>query len=144
MSALLTFVFYMAVKPEKLWEGLFSPESNRIIFAGADFVADLKPGGSIKWIGPGADGKPATLVKGEILQSEPPKLLQYTFQLGQSSFKSRVTAELEPETEATKLTIRHDQWDAADPAYAFCSDGWPRILSRLKTLLETGKTFRPH
>jgi hypothetical protein len=24
------------------------------------------------------------------------------------------------------------------------ADGWPRILSRLKTLLETGKTFRPH
>ncbi len=45
MSTPLTFVFYMAVKPEKLWEGLFSPESNRIIFAGADFEADLKPGG---------------------------------------------------------------------------------------------------
>jgi uncharacterized protein YndB with AHSA1/START domain len=55
-----------------------------------------------------------------------------------------VTAELEPETEATKLTITHDQWDEADPAYAFCADGWPRILSRLKTPLETGKTFRPH
>ena len=45
MSTPLTFVFYVAVKPEKLWEGLFSPESNRIIFAGADFEADLKPGG---------------------------------------------------------------------------------------------------
>jgi uncharacterized protein YndB with AHSA1/START domain len=144
MSTPLTFVFYVAVKPEKLWEGLLSPESNRIIFAGADFEADLKAGGHLKWIGPGPDGKPATLVGGEVLRCEPPKLLQYTFQLGQSSFKSRVTADLEPETEATKLTIRHDQWDAADPAYAFCSDGWPRILSRLKTLLETGKTFRPH
>jgi len=71
-------------------------------------------------------------------------LLQYTFQLGQSPLKSRVTAELQPETEATKLTITHDQWDDGDPAYAFCSDGWPRILSRLKTLLETGRTFRPH
>jgi uncharacterized protein YndB with AHSA1/START domain len=84
------------------------------------------------------------LVTGEILRSEPPKLLQYTFQLGQSPLKSRVTAALDPETEATKLTITHDQWDEADPAYAFCSDGWPRILSRLKTLLETGKTFKPH
>ncbi len=87
---------------------------------------------------------PLLLVSGEILQSEPPKFLQYTFQLGQSPLKSRVTAELVPETEATKLTITHDQWDEADPGYAFCSDGWPRILSRLKTLLETGKTFRPH
>ena len=144
MSTPLQFVFYFAVKPEKLWEGLFSREPNRIIFMGADFEADLKPGGSMKWIGPGADGKPTTLVKGEVLRSEPPKLLQYTFQLGQSPLTSRVTAVLEPETEATKLTITHDEWDEADPAYAFCCDGWPRILSRLKTLLETGKTFKPH
>jgi uncharacterized protein YndB with AHSA1/START domain len=144
MSTPLQFVFYFAVKPEKLWKGLVSPESNRIIFAGADFQVDLKPGGSMNWIGPGPDGQPTALVKGEILQAEPPKLLQYTFQLGQSPFKSRVTAELVPETEATKLTIEHDQWDEADPAYTFCSDGWPRILSRLKTLLETGKTFKPH
>jgi uncharacterized protein YndB with AHSA1/START domain len=67
MSTLLQFVFYVAVKPEKLWEGLVSPESNRIIFTGADFEADLKSGGSMKWIGAGADGKPATLVKAEIL-----------------------------------------------------------------------------
>jgi hypothetical protein len=37
MSAPLQFVFYFAVKPETLWEGLVSPESNRIIFAGAEF-----------------------------------------------------------------------------------------------------------
>src|SRR5579864_420556 len=144
MTTPLKFVFYVAVKPEKLWEGLTSRDSNRIIFMGADFEADLQPGGSMKWIGPGPDGKPAALVKGEVLRSEPPRFLQYTFQLGQSPLKSRVTVELEPETEATKLTITHDLWDEGDTAYAFCSDGWPRILSRLKTLLETGKTFRPH
>jgi len=44
MSAPLQFVVYFAVKPEKLWEGLVSRESNRIIFAGADFEADVKPG----------------------------------------------------------------------------------------------------
>ena len=144
MTPPLKFVFYFAVKPERLWEGLFSPEPNRIIFGGAEFEADLKPGGAMKWMGPGPDGKPATLVQGEVLRSDLHKLLQYTFQLGQSPFKSRVTAELEPETEATKLTISHDGWNEGDPAYAFCSDGWPRILSRLKTLLETGKTFKPH
>lgn len=143
MSVPLQFVFYFAVKPEKLWEGLVSAESNRVIFAGTEFEADLKPGGPMNWVGVGPDGGRVALVKGEILRCEPPTFLQYTFQLGQSPFKSRVTAELQPETEATKLTISHDQWDERDPAHAFCSDGWPRILSRLKTLL-TGKTFRPH
>ena len=140
----LFFVFYIAVKPEQVWQGLVSQESNRIIFTGADFESDLRPGGFMRWVGPGKDGNPTALVKAEILRFEPPKALQYTFQLGQSLLTSRVTAELEPETEATKLSIRHDEWKEGDQAYGFCSDGWPRILSRLKTLLETGKTFKPH
>jgi hypothetical protein len=55
-----------------------------------------------------------------------------------------VTLELTPESEATKVTVTHDEWADDDPAYAACADGWPRILSRLKTLIETGKTFKPH
>ena len=96
------------------------------------------------WFGPGPDGKPMTYVQGKVLQSEPPKFLQYNFSMSADGKQSRVTMELVPETEATKVTVKHDEWAEDDPAYAQCSDGWPRILSRLKTLLETGKTFRPH
>jgi hypothetical protein len=42
------------------------------------------------------------------------------------------------------VTVTHDEWAEDDPGRTFCSDGWPRILSRLKTLIETGKTFKPH
>jgi uncharacterized protein YndB with AHSA1/START domain len=133
--ASLQFVFYFAAPPDKVWEGFVSPESNRIIFAGAELEIDLKPGGSMNWVGPGPDGKRTTYVRGEVLQSEPPKLLQYTFALGSSSSVSRVTLELVPETEATRVSITHDQWAEDDPAYASCADGWPRILSRLKTLM---------
>jgi hypothetical protein len=52
--------------------------------------------------------------------------------------------ELTPETEAVKVVVTNDDWQEDDPAYTQNADGWPRILSRLKTLLETGKTFRPH
>jgi uncharacterized protein YndB with AHSA1/START domain len=138
------YTFYIAATPEKVWEGFVSPESNRIIFGGAEFEADLKPGGSMKWVGPGPDGKPIPYVQGEVLQVEPPKLLQYTFAMGQSDKASRATVELAPETEATKVTVTHDQWAEDDAAYAACADGWPRILSRMKTLIETGKTFKPH
>jgi uncharacterized protein YndB with AHSA1/START domain len=143
-QAPLNFVFYIAAPPQKVWEGFVSPESNRIIFAGAEFEADLKPGGSIAWVGPGPDGKPMSYVHGEILRCEPPKLLQYTFAMGQTDKASRATLELVPETEAVKVIVTHDEWAENDPAYASCADGWPRILSRLKTLIETGKTFKPH
>ena len=142
--ASLHYVFYFAAPPEKVWEGFVSPESNRTIFAGADFEVDLKPGGSMSWSGPGPDGKRVTYVRGEVLQSNPPKLLQYTFAFGSSDKISRVTLQLVAETEATQVTVTHDQWTEDDPAYAPTVDGWPRILSRLKTLIETGKTFRPH
>jgi uncharacterized protein YndB with AHSA1/START domain len=140
----LHFVFYFAAPPDKVWEGFVSSESNRVIFTGAELEAELKPGGLMNWVGTGSDGKRSIYVRGEVLQSEPPKLLQYTFALGSSSKVSRVTIELVPESEATRVSVTHDQWAEDDTAYASCADGWPRILSRLKTLIETGKTFKPH
>jgi uncharacterized protein YndB with AHSA1/START domain len=140
----LHFVFYFAAPPDKVWEGFVSSESNRIIFAGAELEADLKAGGPMNWVGPAVDDKRTTYVRGEVLQSETAKLLQYTFALGSSSKISRVTIELVPESEATRVSVTHDQWAEDDAAYASCADGWPRILSRLKTLIETGKTFKPH
>lgn len=140
----LQFVFYFGVKPERAWEGFVSPELNRIIFGGAELNADLQPGGSIAWVGQGADGKPVNYVSGKVLEANPPKLLQYTFAMGQNETKSRVTIELVAETEATKVKVTHDEWAEGDSGYASSADGWPRILSRLKTLLETGKTFKPH
>ena len=140
----LQFVFYFAAPPDKVWEGFVSPESNRIIFTGAELEADLKPGGLMNWVGTGTDDKRSIYVRGEVLQSDPPKLLQYTFALGSSNKVSRVTIELVPESEATRVSVTHDQWTEDDAAYTSCADGWPRILSRLKTLIETGKTFKPH
>jgi uncharacterized protein YndB with AHSA1/START domain len=140
----LQFVFYIAASPEKVWEGFVSRESNRIIFGGAEFQVELKPGGSLAWLGPGPDGKQTAYVHGKVLRAEPPKIFQHTFARGQSEKFSRVTIELVPETEATKVTVTHDELAEDGSAYAACADGWPRILSRLKTLLETGKTFKPH
>jgi hypothetical protein len=52
---------------------------------------------------------------------------------------SRCVVEIEPVGEAVKLTITHaidrDQSKFIDAV----SGGWPRILSNLKSLLETGR-----
>jgi uncharacterized protein YndB with AHSA1/START domain len=140
----LRYVFYFAASPEKVWEGFVSPEMNRIIFMGADLEIELKPGGPMNWTGPGPDGKRMTYVRGEVITAEAPKLFQYSFAMGNSADSSRVTIELTPESEATKVSVVHDQWAEGDAGYAASADGWPRILSRLKTLIETGKTFKPH
>jgi uncharacterized protein YndB with AHSA1/START domain len=143
-KAPLIFTYYIAAPVEKVWNGFVSKEANRTIFMGADFEVDLRTGGAMIWSGPGEDGKPTRYVTGEVLRAEPPKLFEYKFGMGDGAVMSRVKVELTPETEAVKVVVTNDGFHEDDPAYAQNADGWPRILSRLKTLLETGKTFRPH
>jgi uncharacterized protein YndB with AHSA1/START domain len=140
----LIFTFYIAAPIEKVWGGFVSKEANQERFMGADFEVELRPGGSMAWSGPGKDGKPIRYVTGRVLRVDAPRLLEYEFGTGMGEKMSHVQLELTRETEATKVTVVNDRWTEDDPAYSQNADGWPRILSRLKTLLETGKTFRPH
>ena len=95
-----------------------------------------------------------------ILESEPYHRLSYTWhtftpELAQAAEvredlfaaaagepRSKVTFELEAAGSAVKLTVVHDGFPAQSTAATLVSNGWPRVLSRLKTLLETGDTFR--
>jgi len=138
------FTFYIAAPIDKVWNGFVSKEANQAIFMGADFEVDLRPGGVMAWSGPGKDGQRMRYVTGEVLAAEAPTRLQYTFGMGDGTVKSRVTITLTQESEAVKVVVTNDEFADDDPAYSQNADGWPRILSRLKTLLETGKTFRPH
>jgi hypothetical protein len=52
-----------------------------------------------------------------------------------------VTFDIEPVGEMVKLTVIHDDFDAGSAVLPGISEGWPRILSDLKTLLETGDTL---
>ena len=140
----LVFTFYIAAPIEKVWDGFVSKEANRTIFMGADFAIDLEPGGAMTWSGPGKDGRPTRYVTGEVVKAEAPTRLEYRFGMGDGAVKSRVAITLTQETEAVKVVVTNDEFSDDDPAYQQNADGWPRILSRLKTLLETGKTFRPH
>lgn len=143
-KAPLIFTFYIAAPIEKVWDGFVSKEANQKIFTGAEFDVDLRPGGAMTWSGPGKDGKPTRYVTGQVLRIDAPRLLEYKFGMGMGERMSHVQVELTPESEAVKVTVVNDGWSEDDPAYAQNAEGWPRILSRLKTLLETGKTFRPH
>jgi uncharacterized protein YndB with AHSA1/START domain len=140
----LMFTYYIAAPLEDVWDGFVSKEANQKIFMGADFELDPRPGGRMVWSGPGKDGKPTRYATGEVVRFEPPRLLEYRFGLGAGETMSRVTIELTPESEAVKVVITNSDFIEGDVSYAANADGWPRILSRLKTLLETGKTFRPH
>ena len=138
----LIFTYYIAAPVEKVWDGFVSKEANRIIFIGVDFEVDLRPGGAMTFSGPGKDGKPVRYVTGG--GGVGSRKLSDQLAPATAAVMSRVKVELTQETEAVKVVVTNDGFAEDDPAYVQNADGWPRILSRLKTLLETGKTFRPH
>ena len=55
--------------------------------------------------------------------------------------RSKVTFELEPAGPLVKLTVVHDGFEPGSLVLSSVSQGWPAILSNLKTLLETGETL---
>ncbi len=55
---------------------------------------------------------------------------------------TRVVFEARPFGEVITLTVTHDEFSAGDAGIKFrrdISQGWPAILSSLKTLLESGR-----
>jgi hypothetical protein len=57
--------------------------------------------------------------------------------------RSKVTFDIEPLGEMVKLTVVHDGFGSGRAILPGITEGWPRILSDLKTLLETGDTLVP-
>ena len=53
--------------------------------------------------------------------------------------KSRVTFEIEALEDMTCLTVTHGNFKDGSTMVKKVSGGWPRVLSSLKTFLETGK-----
>jgi uncharacterized protein YndB with AHSA1/START domain len=75
----------------------------------------------------------------EVLQSQPPRLLAYTFHMQisdkhRSERRSRVTFELQP----MGSVVTHDDFQAESATLETTRHGWPAIVLSLKSLLETG------
>jgi uncharacterized protein YndB with AHSA1/START domain len=80
---------------------------------------------------------------GEIVEAVPPKRLAIRWQHQmkpelKAEGASLCKMELEPEGTAVKLTITHSIEREASKFIEAVSGGWPKVLSNLKSLLETG------
>jgi uncharacterized protein YndB with AHSA1/START domain len=138
------YVTYIRTSPEKLWKALTEPEFTRLYWMGTHQESDWTPGATWKLVFP--DGRVAD--SGEVLEADPPRRLVLKWR---NRFKpeleaegwSRCEIEIEPEGEIAKLSITHSIEREDSKLIQAVSGGWPRILSNLKTLLETGKVMVP-
>jgi uncharacterized protein YndB with AHSA1/START domain len=134
------YVTYIRTTPEKLWSALTDPATMKQYWFGVHAESDWLPGSAWKLVFP--DGRLAD--SGEIVEAERPKRLvirwrnEFRPELQVEGY-SRCTMELEPEKEAVKLTITHVMERGDSKLIEAVSGGWPKILSNLKSLLETGE-----
>jgi uncharacterized protein YndB with AHSA1/START domain len=104
------------------------------------YDSDWKAGASWKLVFP--DGRVADA--GEILEIDPPRRLvlkwrnEFRPELKAEGY-SRCTFELEPIDGTVRLSITHVMDREQSKFIEAVSGGWPRILSNLKSLLETGE-----
>ncbi|MGJ4940589.1 SRPBCC family protein [Bradyrhizobium sp. HKCCYLS1011] len=135
------YTIYIASTPEKVWQALTSAEFSRQYFFGNAVEIDLKVGGS--YIVRTPDG--ALHISGEVIECEPPRRLSVTFNVNWPALiealgQTLVTYEIEQIGDAVRLTmIEAHERPLADDILEGGRQGWPAILSSLKSLLETGQ-----
>lgn len=133
------YVTYIASTPQRIWDALIKAEFTRQYW-GHDNVSDWKPGSV--WEHREANGGEVRMV-GKVVEFSPPRRLVLTWVMpadaATADAHTRVTFELEPIEEMVRLTVTHDQLVPGSDMHRGISSGWPRVLSSLKSLLETGK-----
>jgi len=134
------YVTFIRTSPEKLWSALTTPEFIKQYWFDMTHETDWKVGSPWKMLFP--DGRVADM--GEIAEFDPPRRLAIRWR---NEFRpelkaegwSRCVMELEPADGAVKLTVTHTIELENSKFIEAVSGGWPKILSNLKSLLETGK-----
>ena len=136
-----TFVYvtYIRTTPERLWSALTDAEFMKQYWFGVHCESKWTAGSPWKLVS--GDGQ--IMDAGEIVEAEPPRRLVIRWQ---NQFKpelkaegeSQCTLELEPSGTAVKLSITHTIEREPSKLIMAVSGGWPKIISNLKSLLETG------
>jgi len=137
-----TFVYvtYIRTTPEKLWAALTTDaEFMKQYWFGVHCESQWTAGSPWKMVF--ADGQISDV--GEILEAEPPRrlVIRWRNQLRpelKAEGDSRCTMELEPSGTAVKLSITHSIEREPSKLIEAVSGGWPKVISNLKSLLETG------
>jgi uncharacterized protein YndB with AHSA1/START domain len=136
-----TFVYvsYIRTTPERLWSALTDAEFMKQYWFGMRCESQWTAGSSWKLVS--TDG--VVFDAGEIIESDPPRRLVIRWQHQnrpelKAEGDSRCTMELEPIGKAVKLSITHTIERDPSKFIEAVSGGWPKIMSNLKSLLETG------
>jgi len=133
------YVSYIRTTPEKLWAALTDSTFIEQYWFGMHCESGFTAGSPWKLVA--GDGQ--VWDAGEIVEAEPPRRLVIRWQHQmkpelKAEGMSLCTMELEPEGAAVRLSITHSVERDPSQFIAAVSGGWPKVISNLKSLLETG------
>jgi uncharacterized protein YndB with AHSA1/START domain len=132
------YAIYIATTPERLWEALTSKEFIQRYWPEWRIESDWQVGSSVTYLT--ADG--TFYSQGEVLECSPPNRLSYTWPESEGEKRTALPEQLLWEItakgpETVKLLLVHSR--LSEEFYQGVSEGWPTILSSLKSLIEVGK-----
>jgi uncharacterized protein YndB with AHSA1/START domain len=133
------YVTYIRTTPEKLWSALTDAQFIEQYWFGMKCESQWTPGSSWKLMS--GDGQLHDA--GEIVEAAPPRRLVIRWQHRlkpelAAEGDSLCTMEIEPAGTAVKLSITHTIEREPSKFIEAVSGGWPKVISNLKSLLETG------
>lgn len=125
---------YIRTTPRDLWAALVTPDISARYYFGGRVQTDLRIGGRFNYMTPEGEIN----LEGEIIEIVPEKKLVTTFvpKWAPDGDTTHVAYEIEQMGDICRLTLTHYDYEKSR---AGVEDGWPRIMSALKTLLETGQ-----
>jgi uncharacterized protein YndB with AHSA1/START domain len=136
------YTTYIATTAEMLWKALLEGDLTRQYWQ-HEQVSDWKPGS--KWELVADDGKGTVKNVGKVVEIIPNKRLVLTWrpvdEADDSSNYSHLTMDIETVGDLVRLTVTHDELEPGSDLLRGITKGWPRVLSSLKSFLETGKSL---
>ena len=134
------YVTYIATTPEKVFQALTEGPITRQYW-GHENVSDWKPGSP--WKHQASDGSGAIRVVGRVVECTRPCRLVITWAFPQDEANkanhTRVSFDIERVEQMVRLTVTHEELEPGSEMDKRIREGWPRVLSSLKTFLESGK-----
>ncbi|MFE9661077.1 SRPBCC domain-containing protein [Streptomyces sp. NPDC005955] len=145
---------YIRAGAEQLWRALTDPALTRRYWQ-VELRSDWRTGSPMTWVL--ADGTVIEDPEQVVVDATPYRRLAYTWHTFTPAFaasvglggtvherlvaegRSTVSFALEPLGEVVKLTVVHEGPVPDSTVVAMVSEGWPLVLSSLKTLVETGE-----
>jgi uncharacterized protein YndB with AHSA1/START domain len=137
------FVYTTLIRttPEKLWNAIITPEFTRQYWGGLENHSDWKPGSKWEHRNP-ADKADPVWITGRVIESNPHKRLVLSWVDPENlADESRVTFEIQQIEDITQLTVIHGEFKDGSTMEPKIAAGWPKVLSSLKSYLETGKAI---